>query len=612
MDTNRSEIARLELLADVDALAGRLNRWAENAPNWKPAENVQALIRRLTARAENLKVRLDAPLVVATLGGTGTGKSSLVNALLGQEVTAAGRSRPTTNRPVLICREDISPEMLGIDAADVEVHTHDLPTLANLVLIDCPDPDTSEDSGEDSGEESTVTNLQRLRGILPHCDVLLVTTTQQKYRSAKVSDELAATAPGARLVFVQTHADLDEDIRDDWRKVLSEHYSSGDIFLVDSPTALVNSPAAMVDAAEGRQPQGDFAALLKLLTSELSGAAGNRIRRANFLDLVADTLDGCRRRIDQQMPQVEQVEKVIEEHREKLARQLSGRTRDELLGSRRQWEQRLLAAVTSRWGFSPFSLLLRLFQGLGGLMSGAMVWRARTPAQMALWGAVGGVQTWQKYRKRQLASQGVERAANACWSPADLTESALILDGYASEAGLDRENTQTVAVREEANRATEAFAATAGGQLEAVIDKLARRHTGWCTRWRYEILLLAMLGVLLYRLGRNFFYDSWFVAQPVPVFGLDFYLSAGFWLLLWCLLLYWMFSGRLRRGLKREINELGENWCQSTSASGVFAALESDCRGVHQFRRDLSEIETQVSTLRRRLALPEERLGHVR
>ena len=63
-------------------------------------------------------------------------------------------------------------------------------------------------------------NLARLRAILPHCDVLLVTATQQKYRSARVADELAAAARGAHLVFVQTHADLDADIRDDWRRVL--------------------------------------------------------------------------------------------------------------------------------------------------------------------------------------------------------------------------------------------------------------------------------------------------------------------------------------------------------------------------------------------------------
>ena len=75
------------------------------------------------------------------------------------------------------------------------------PSLANLVLVDCPDPDTTDAPGPACPSDTT---LARLRRILPLCDVLIVTTTQQKYRSARVAEELAAAAPGARLVFVQT------------------------------------------------------------------------------------------------------------------------------------------------------------------------------------------------------------------------------------------------------------------------------------------------------------------------------------------------------------------------------------------------------------------------
>ena len=67
------------LLAEVDALIARLARWAEGATDWQPAETCRALVRRLGQRAKQLAVRIEAPLVVATLGGTGTGKSALVN-----------------------------------------------------------------------------------------------------------------------------------------------------------------------------------------------------------------------------------------------------------------------------------------------------------------------------------------------------------------------------------------------------------------------------------------------------------------------------------------------------------------------------------------------------
>ena len=55
------------------------------------------------------------------------------------------------------------------------------------MLIDCPDPDTNEAETHDS-------NLARLHQLLPYCDVLIYTSTQQKYRSARVGDELAQAA----------------------------------------------------------------------------------------------------------------------------------------------------------------------------------------------------------------------------------------------------------------------------------------------------------------------------------------------------------------------------------------------------------------------------------
>jgi len=207
----KHELARLELLAEIDSLLARMRRWAESAPDWAAARDCRALVERLGERTDALRIRIESPLVVATLGGTGTGKSSLVNALVGDEVARTGRQRPTTQRPTLVCRRELDSRRLGIDPRAVEVVRRDLPELRDMVLIDCPDPDTTEDP------QAADTNLWRLRQLLPRCDVLLVTTTQQKYRSARVADELAAAAAGARLVFVQTHADADDDIRDDWR-----------------------------------------------------------------------------------------------------------------------------------------------------------------------------------------------------------------------------------------------------------------------------------------------------------------------------------------------------------------------------------------------------------
>ena len=595
----KHEIARLELLAQIDSLIERLGQWADSTPEWEPARECRALVERLRERAGALRIRLEAPLVVATLGGTGTGKSSLVNALVGEDVVRTGRERPTTLKPTLICRRDLDARRLGIDPRAVELVRRDLPELRDLVLIDCPDPDTTENPDAED------TNLWRLRQLLPHCDVLLVTTTQQKYRSARVAEELAAAASGARLVFVQTHADEDDDIRDDWREVLGRQYATGHIFFVDSLQAAA-------DVHNNIEPRGEFAGLLDLLTRQLAGAAPARIRRANFLDLVDQALIACAKKIDAAEPKVERLRQAVVEQRQVLAARLAKQMNDDLQANRRQWESRLLGKVASRWGFSPWSLVLRAYQSLGGLLSSSLLLRARTPAQIALWGTFEGARTWRKRRQQRLADKGAARTVSGCWDETELRAASVVLRGHAIEAGLDREAAALQTIADEAADAGGAFVEEAAGELEALLGRLSERHTGWFIRWRYELLLLAMVGLLLFRLGKNFFWDSWLAPNPAPVFGLDFYLSATFWLVLWCLILLWAFTHRLRRGLRREIAELAQTWTSADTAAGVFAQLESDCENIERFRQELVLLQQEVVGLEKRLATPQEVLGHLR
>jgi hypothetical protein len=598
-----SELTHLELLAEIDALARRLEKWSQSAPVWRPADVCQAILNRLGHRLGSLRVRLDSPLVVATLGGSGTGKSALINALAGAELVRTGRDRPTTLRPTVICRPGLTAEMLGIPAAEVDLVQQDLPSLANLVLVDCPDPDTTDAPGPVPVE----TTLARLRRILPHCDVLIVAATQQKYRSARVAQELAAAAPGARLVFVQTHADRDADIRDDWRQCLKSHgveqvanlpdmrqignLPYGHIFFVDSL-------AALSDAQQGRAPQGEFAGLADLLTRQFAGAAAARIRRANFLDLAAQALESCRRRLDEALPAVQYLQSAIEQRRAELSSALSAEVRTELLAARRPWENRLLGQVSSRWGFSPFSLVLRLYQGLGGLASGALLYRARTPAQLALWGAVESARTWQRHRRNRELQQRPGRAAATGFDHTQLRRAAVVLEGYASDAGLSKASASAATLEAEADVAGVNFAGRLSQDLDALIQRQAARHSGPFTHFFYESLLLAMIGFLLFRLGKNFFYDSWWSGNHVPTLGLDSYFASAFWLVLWCLLLLWLFTRRLRTGLRQAIDRLAESWTGATAAAGLFIHLEDECRRAVEFRQELELLAGDVARLR--------------
>jgi 50S ribosome-binding GTPase len=581
------DLAHLQLMAEIDLLADQLERWGADAPSWPPAIGIRRLVERLTSRTELLKTRLAAPLVVSTLGGTGTGKSTLVNAILGRELVASGRQRPTTLRPTLICREGFEPESVGINSADVEIVTVDLPILEDLILIDCPDPDTSE------SDQSKQSNLMRLRQILPHVDLLLVTTTQQKYRSARVSDELALAACGAHLVFVQTFADLDQDIREDWGGVLGKAYQESDRFFIDSISAFSRSRS-------GQLPEGDFSRLIKLLGDRLSGSASTRIREANYLDLLDAALAECQLQIESGVEKLVPLRDEIFSQRTRLSTLLAESVRDEMLHNRRSWEHRLTEKVVADWGLSPWSLVLRLYQGLGSLASGTMLLRARTLAQMALWGTISGANTLRKKSQSKRASSRLNRVVAGGWDDNDLREATLILDGYTTEAGLDRKDIKLDQVRVEADLAAESFVDRCCGQIETLLGRLARVHTGVGVRAVYEGLLGTMLVLLLWRLGKNYFWDSW-ISGTAPVFGLEFYISSLFWLVLFCGGLVWSFTGRLRRGLRQEINQLAENWSTPQPAEPIFAKLESQCDRIELYQEQLQSLRHRVADLQGRL-----------
>ncbi len=593
-----SELTELETLAQVDELSRKVTRWASQESPWEPLGFARALVRRVVSRLETLRSRLTAPLVVATFGGTGTGKSALVNALIGRECTASGQLRPTTTKPIVIVHPDTSLEAIGLPLDQTIVERALVPVLRDLVIIDCPDPDTSE-------AETGGSNLARLHQLLPYCDVLIYVSTQQKYRNNRVVDELAQAAPGCRLVFVQTRADLDSDIRDDWRSQLQGKYEVPDMFFVDSVRALKEQRA-------GQPPTGEFQRLVWLLTTELSAERRLQVRHANVLDLVHAACERCQAHLRQRLPALEKVEKELELQRQKLVTRMTKGLQDELLTGGMLWERRLLVAVTEHWGASPFSAVLRFYNGFGAWLASAGLFRARTTAQMALIGAVHGARWLSSKNQEAQTESRLERVASFGLDDALLRESQLVIAGYVEEADLDPALLQTDnfdRLRHEAVRVEDEFLGDARQKIDEIIDQLAAEHAGPVTRWTFEALFLSLVVYICWRSAYNFFYSSLFLDKPLLTS--EYYVHAAVFLGLWSGGLVMAFAWLARRGLHGRVTALANRMAHSRLASGLFPQLELACRDARRQTDDLKALTDSTANLRKSL-LPMPTLGTVR
>jgi GTP-binding protein EngB required for normal cell division len=141
----------------------------------------RALLAKAGARAA-----LGDATVVALAGATGSGKSTLFNALSGAEVSLPGVRRPTTGvAHATVWGEDGADRLLDwLEVPRRHRHEHE-PALDGLVLLDLPD--------HDSIKLEHRLEVDRLVGLV---DVLVWVLDPEKYADAAVHDRYLAPLAG--------------------------------------------------------------------------------------------------------------------------------------------------------------------------------------------------------------------------------------------------------------------------------------------------------------------------------------------------------------------------------------------------------------------------------
>ncbi|MGF1546622.1 MAG: hypothetical protein ACFCUG_04815 [Thiotrichales bacterium] len=160
----------------IAKLYQRTYEWADELlkSGWIAAADATALENIEHRQVEHLfRTQSVRPLIVALFGGTGVGKSSLLNRLAGEAIARVGVERPTSQTVTLYLHQDfrgnLMPDELPTTGTQIAWH-HD-ETRRLVAWLDMPDFDSTE-----------LTHRDQVVAWLPYVDWLIYVVSPERYQ----------------------------------------------------------------------------------------------------------------------------------------------------------------------------------------------------------------------------------------------------------------------------------------------------------------------------------------------------------------------------------------------------------------------------------------------
>ncbi len=368
---------------------------------------------------------LDAPLLAVVGGSTGSGKSTIVNALIGTPTTRAGVIRPTTRQPILVhapvdagwfASDRILPGLARVRGRITEPGTPassagDAPAAArinelmllghdrvpaSLAIIDAPDIDSVADE-----------NRALASQLLAAADLWLFVTTANRYADAvpwKLLDGAAARHITVAVVLNRVPPDAAAEVLPDLQSMLAARgLADAPVFVIEEqeldelgmlPAAAVAGPRDWLTAIAA-----DRAERLRIAARTLRGAIVD-------LDIRVSSIATARQ---QQLDWLDGLGKTVAYEYESAAEAVDDATRDGAL---------LRGEVLARW---------QDFVGTSDLFRSVERWFSRTRDAATAWvmgrpQPVIDVEVRIEHGLHAVIVDQAGRAAAAAWSTLQRTE----------------------------------------------------------------------------------------------------------------------------------------------------------------------------------------------